>query len=136
MQISLRSIHVHLYRVYFYHTQAVLASCAVPSMFQPVVVGGAQYVDGGIVDRTFVEGSRKWLRAVAPDVQQTVVSLITDVEGCAFGTRDGIRDLSGLAIVRTRRTKQSLVGRFEGTFVAEVDMAAAACAAVLGLAPS
>jgi hypothetical protein len=112
--------------------EAVLASCAVPGMFQPVQLGADAYVDGGVVDRTAAERSREWLARVAPGCAETLVHLVSDVEGqTGFGPRDGILDQCGMAIVRTSRTRQNLARRFGRAFAEEADAAAARCAAVL-----
>lgn len=111
---------------------AVLASCAVPLIFQPVYVGGAMYVDGGIVDRTCVDlSSGFWREAAGAEMGSTLVHLVSDRAGVAFGPRDGIRDATRLEIVRTSRTRQSLARPFGPSYHAEVEAAAAACAAVL-----
>lgn len=112
---------------------AVLASCAVPGIFQPIKIGGSSYVDGGIVDRTFLEPSAKfWREAGGPEPGETLIHLVSDKPGVAFGPRDGIPDGGrGLTIVRTTRTKQSLVRSFGPSYAVEVARAAADCAAVL-----
>ena len=62
---------------------------------------------------------------------ETFVHLVSDVEGVAFGPRDGVRELAGTTIVRTRRTRQSLARRFGARFDEEVADAAERCAAAL-----
>ncbi|KAG8457145.1 hypothetical protein KFE25_004112 [Diacronema lutheri] len=117
---------------------AILASCAVPAMFQPVAVGGVKYVDGGIVDRTCVEVSAPFWRGISSawggagaSEGATLVHLISDRPDVELGPRDGITDARGLTIIRTRRTRQSLARRFGAVFDEEVARAAAECAAVL-----
>lgn len=112
---------------------AVLASCAVPGIFQPIAINGASYVDGGIVDRTFLGPSAGFWRAAAgSEAGETLVHLVSDKPGVAFGPRDGIPDDGrGLTIVRTTRTKQSLVRSFGPSYAVEVARAAGDCAAVL-----
>lgn len=39
--------------------QAVRASCSVPGVFQPVTIGGKQYVDGGLVAPVPIEAARQ-----------------------------------------------------------------------------
>jgi hypothetical protein len=111
---------------------AVLASCAVPGMFQPIARDGILLVDGGIADRTAAERSLPWLARAAPAATaETFIHLISDVEGVAFGPRDGVRELAGTTIVRTRRSRQSLARRFGACFDDEVADAAERCAAAL-----
>jgi predicted acylesterase/phospholipase RssA len=38
---------------------AIAASCAVPYLFQPVVIDGRAFIDGGAVDRTAIEAWRR-----------------------------------------------------------------------------
>jgi predicted acylesterase/phospholipase RssA len=40
--------------------EAVLASCAIPRLLQPVAVNGTWYMDGGAADRTAVDAWRRW----------------------------------------------------------------------------
>ena len=40
-------------------SKAIAASCAFPFLFQPVVLGGARYLDGGIKDRPGLQGTER-----------------------------------------------------------------------------
>ncbi len=51
--------------------QAVAASCAIPYVFAPVVIDGVAYRDGGVVDRTGIQGWRA-IRGVRPTVLHLV----------------------------------------------------------------
>lgn len=119
---------------------AIAASCAVPRMFVPIVRDGHVLVDGGIVDRTMLGPSAAFRAQHAGAYASTLVHLVSDVDGTAFGPRDGVPlemvDEHGelrppSVLVRTPRTKQGLHRRFRGRFDGEVAQAQARTAAVL-----
>ena len=79
-----------------------------PGLFAPVRLGGALYLDGGAVDRTFLALHKAWRperRAVCPLVKNDGVELVP---------RDGIIDV--VYVVKTPRANAKLWGLcdFEG----------------------
>ena len=88
--------------------RAVAASCAVPGLFAPVRLGGALYLDGGAVDRTFLALHKAW----RPE-RRAVCHLVKN-DGVELVQRDGIID--GVYVVKTPRANAKLwgLGDFEG----------------------
>lgn len=85
---------------------AVMASCAMPILFEPLRVNDAWYRDGGAVDRLGVAAWRRW-RPQQPAIAHWVErSAGKDVEV----------DLSGVTVVRTPRSGAKLwsLGDFHG----------------------
>lgn len=85
---------------------AVMASCAMPHLFGPVVVNGAPCHDGGALDRLGVDPWRQWRpgrAAIAHWVERTA-------------GRDVETELHKLTVVRTPRSRAKLwsLGDFEG----------------------
>lgn len=84
----------------------VLASCAMPYVFNPIRIEGRTYADGGAADRLGLDAWRAWRpgrRAIAHAVDRTAGQ---DVEA----------DLSGVQVVRTPRSGAKLwsLGDFDG----------------------
>lgn len=79
-------------------TEAVMASCAMPTLFEPIVVDGVPYRDGGAVDRLGLDAWRRWRpgeSAVAHWVERTA-------------GKDVDSDLNGVAVVKTPRSGAKL----------------------------
>lgn len=91
--------------------EAVAASCAIPIVFQPVVLGGRRLWDGGAVDRLGLAGWRAWRPGRA--------GLVHWVEGTRG--REPQAELAGLEIVRTPPSGASFLGL--GDFPAQVEEA-------------
>ena len=81
--------------------EAVAASCAVPHLFQPVVVDGEPYVDGGAADRTGL-GQWRALRG-SNSSRRTLLHWVERSAG-----REVEEDLTGVMVVRSPRSKASL----------------------------
>lgn len=73
---------------------AVAASCAMPTLFEPVFHGERAYMDGGAVDRVAVDGWRRWRPG-----RQGVLHLVERSHGPATDA-----DLTGLTVVRSPRS--------------------------------
>lgn len=85
---------------------AVMASCAMPVIFQPIAVDGRRFHDGGAGDRLGADAWRRWRpnrTGIAHWVDRTAGK---DVEA----------DLSGLTVIRTPRSGAKLwsLGDFAG----------------------
>ena len=88
--------------------QAVRASCSIPGVFEPAVIGGHQYVDGGVVSPVPVDATRQ-LGAdfvIAVDISsRTDGSLPTDMLGIVgrsvviMGQRLGAQELARADVV-------------------------------------
>lgn len=78
--------------------EAVVASCAMPYVFERIRVGEAPYFDGGAVDRLGLDAWRRWRgagrTAIAHHVQRT--------RGVDVAT-----DLAGVTVVKTPRSGAS-----------------------------
>ncbi|MES2641716.1 MAG: patatin-like phospholipase family protein [Myxococcota bacterium] len=74
--------------------EAVAASCAIPYVFAPVVLGGARFHDGGVADRLMLEPWRAWRGD-----RSAVVHLVDRSAG-----RDPAASMEGLAVIRTPRS--------------------------------
>ena len=85
---------------------AVAASCAMPYVFAPVLIGSQKYCDGGAVDRIQAQG---WRRARG---QQ---DMLVHIVNRSHGARNE-QGLEGLKIVRTPRSGASFfsLGDFQG----------------------
>ncbi len=98
-------------------TEAVMASCAMPTLFEPIKVEDVPYRDGGAVDRLGVDAWRRWRpgkKAVAHWVERTA-------------GKDVDSDLSGGTVIKTPRSGAKLwsLGDFPGQRVGERTLAAA-----------
>jgi len=74
--------------------ESVAASCAIPGLFEPVQIGGVEYSDGGVRDRT---GLGEWRRS-RPDAQ-IVLHLVETTSGTP--TSD---DLSAIQVIYNPRS--------------------------------
>ena len=85
--------------------EAVVASCSIPYLFQPVRIGDSLYLDGGFVDRLMAEPWRRGRREAA------IVHIVERSAGVAEE-----RGTEGCVIVRTPRSHARLwnIGDFEG----------------------
>ncbi len=86
--------------------EAVAASCAMPYVFQPVLVDGLACQDGGALDRLGVDAWRRWRpekKGIAHWVERTA-------------GKDSAADMSDLQVVRTPRSGAKFwsLGDFEG----------------------
>ncbi len=90
---------------------AVVASCAVPVLFNPIVIAGTRFVDGGASRRVGVDAWRRWRPG-----RDAVVHVVERSRGAVDD-----EDLSGLVVVRTPRAGASL--RSWGDFEAQVRQA-------------
>lgn len=86
--------------------QAVVASCAMPHVFAPILIDGTRYQDGGAVDRLGLEAWRAWRGDRA-----AVVHWVERTAGVDVGA-----DLTGLRLIRTPRSGAKLwdLGDFWG----------------------
>lgn len=100
--------------------EAVAASCAIPIVFQPVVLAGRRLADGGAVDRLGLAGWRRWRPGRA--------GLVHWVEGTR-GRDPEPAELDRLEIVRTPPSGASFFGL--GRFAEQVEEARALTAAAL-----
>ena len=108
--------------------RAVAASCAVPGLFAPVRLdGGALYLDGGAVDRTFLALHKAW----RPE-RRAVCHLVKN-DGVELVQRDGIID--GVYVVKTPRANAKLwgLGDFEGERKAAEELSKRSLAALANL---
>ncbi len=85
---------------------AVAASCAMPYIFAPVMIGGVPYCDGGTVDRIQASGWRRLRKE-----QEMLVHIVNRSRGAK-----NEQGLEGLQIVRTPRSGASFfsLGDFHG----------------------
>ncbi|MFQ5526813.1 MAG: patatin-like phospholipase family protein [Thermoanaerobaculia bacterium] len=88
---------------------AVAASCAIPIVFQPVVLGGVGYCDGGAADRLGLDAWRRW----RPE-RAGLVHCVERTRG-----RDVTSALDGLEWVRTPPSGASFFSL--GDFSAQVE---------------
>jgi NTE family protein len=88
--------------------EAVAASCAIPGVFAPVMVGDVPYQDGGVVDRTGLEA---W--SSLRGERRTLVHL---VEPTSDGAEPSIEQPARICVVRTPRSGARFwdLGDFEG----------------------
>ena len=77
--------------------EAVAASCAIPFVFEPVIIDGVPYQDGGAVDRYGITAWRSWRGDITPIVHRVEASL----------GREGEDDLQGLTVANTPRSGAS-----------------------------
>lgn len=94
--------------------QAVAASCAMPGVFEPIVVGDAAYRDGGAADRLGLDAWRAWRpgrSAIAHQVRRTA-------------GKDLPLDLHDVTLVQTPRSGASFLslGDYAGQVVATRDL--------------
>lgn len=104
--------------------EAVVASCAMPHIFQAVQVGDRAFADGGAADRLALGPWRQWRpgrRAIAHQVQRSA------------GV-DLPLDLSDVALIRTPRSGASFVSL--GDFAAQVAEARDCAVRVIDTFPS
>jgi predicted acylesterase/phospholipase RssA len=85
--------------------EAVVASCSIPFLFQPVRIGESHYMDGGFVDRLMAE---PWRAKRGGDA---IVHIVERSAGVADE-----RGTEGCTVIRTPRSHAHLwdIGDFEG----------------------
>lgn len=103
---------------------AVAASCAIPGVFAPIVLGGARWRDGGVADRLMLEPWRAWRGDRA-----ALVHLVDRSAG-----KDGTAPLDGLAVIRTPRSGATFWSL--GDVTASVALAKARALAVIDTLPA
>jgi predicted acylesterase/phospholipase RssA len=91
--------------------EAIAASCAIPRLFQPVVVEGTPWQDGAFADRIGIAAWRRVLAAQVPGELDAVVHIVERSSGV-----ESEEGLGSARIVRTPRSGASLwsLGDFRG----------------------
>jgi len=88
---------------------AVAASCAMPYVFEPIMIGGTRFQDGGAVDRLGVEAWRAWrATSVAAAAEQAAPTAIAHRVRRTAGV-DVAADLSGIRTIDTPRSGASFL---------------------------
>jgi NTE family protein len=95
--------------------QAVAASCAIPGFFHPVVIGGREYVDGGVWSLTNLDA--------APVGRRSEVLCVNPMRGLPLAARSRLglvnravrgREALELAVIRRRGARVRVIGPAPG----------------------